>query len=54
MVKIYKMKAGKAHGFNRGRCQRHKVCQETNDNDYTDEFYTEAEVVRHEIASARN
>jgi len=33
---------------------RHKVYQETNDNDYTDEFYTEAEVVRHEIASARN
>lgn len=32
---------------------RHKVCQKTND-DYSDEFYTEAEIVRHEIASARN
>ena len=33
---------------------RHKVCQKTSDDDYSDEFYTEAEVVRHEIASARN
>lgn len=33
---------------------RHKVCQETSDDDYSDEFYTEAEIVRHEIASARN
>lgn len=33
---------------------RHKVCQETNEDDYSDEFYTEADVVRHEIASARN
>lgn len=33
---------------------QHKVCQETSDDDYSDEFYTEAEIVRHEIASARN
>lgn len=33
---------------------RHKVCQETNEDDYSDVFYTEADVVRHEIASARN
>ena len=33
---------------------RHKVCQKTSDDDYSDEFYTEADVVRHEIASARN
>lgn len=33
---------------------QHKVCQETSDDDYSDEFYTEADVVRHEIASARN
>ena len=33
---------------------KHKVCQETSEDDYSDEFYTEADVVRHEIASARN
>lgn len=33
---------------------QHKVCQETDDSDYSDEFCTEADVIRHEIVTARN